>query len=306
MSTQTPKILINTGVEGDESTGDTLYDGGTSLNTNLDSLYNVFGDFRLFANDSSAGVAILHPSGYYQKHTRSYYQTTGRPVQIGSLHDVSVTRDGPGDLTVELPIGLNSEGESIEFVNIDGSVDSGNGTNFIIKATGADSITGLAQELLITKPNQKVVMWVSRASPAGSVWSYKIESLFGDKSIPYDVNIRNVPPGVELNAPLFPKTSSDSVKHMMFVREVGGTNQRETSETLLMVNNGDPQDLNVYSTEYARVRLTTGLTDPEQSDNLLYNIRYAVVNGYVQVFVENIGSDLIDVRIKAIESIGAQ
>lgn len=58
------KTLIDTGIKGNSSTGDILYDGGEKLNINMDSLWNVFGDYRLYDETTHGqGRQTLHAIG---------------------------------------------------------------------------------------------------------------------------------------------------------------------------------------------------------------------------------------------------
>lgn len=307
MSIQKTKELIDTGIRGQEGTGDTLYDGGEKLNQNLNSLYNCFGDYRLGKQAGSGNrIMTLHPAGFYQKHTRAYYagseNPSGNPIEFGSLHDISVTRDGAGDLIVTLPQGNGHAGECIELVNTDGSVGYGTGRELIIRASGSgDSIGNFGNTWTIRRPNFRIVLWVSEASPTGSKWSYKIDSLYGDKSIPYEATITNIAPDDDKQIVLFNKSQYNVVKQIMFVSQRGSNVHQESSETLLMVNNSNNNDSNVYSSEYARLR-TTSPGDP--ADDLLYEVEYKVVGNSVIATVRNISNVAIDVYIKSIDAIG--
>lgn len=308
MSVQQPKILVDTGEEGVEGTGDTLYTGGTAINRNLNSLYNAFGDYRMYKADANQGnqLMTLHPGGYYQKHTRAYYSggesPSGNPVAFGSMHDLSVTRDGAGDLIVVLPAGNGHAGEYIDFINIDGSVGTGTGKEVTIRVSGSgDSIGNSGTTLKIQKPYFQLRMWVNTASPTGSHWSYKLDSVVGDNSIAYQSTITNIGAGATKEIILFNKFQYNIAKHIMHVTQRGSNVQQEASEVMLMVNNSSPSDNNVYSTEYARIR--TSPTANSKSD-LLYESSYSVVSGTVRLSVKNISSVAIDVYVKAIEAIG--
>ncbi|QAY01301.1 baseplate wedge tail fiber connector [Aeromonas phage ZPAH1] len=308
MSVQKPKELIDTGVRGQEGTGDTLHDGGVKINQDLNSIYNVFGDYRI-GKTSGLGnrVQTLHATGYYQKHTRAYYagaeQPSGNPVEYGSMHDVSVLRDGAGDLTITLPVGSNHAGECIELINSDGSVGYGTGKEVIIRTSGSgDSIGTLGNRIVLNKPYFRITFWVTEASSAGSKWNYRIESLYGDNATSYSATMSGIAPGAERNLVLFNKTQYNAVKHMMFVTQRGAAAMQESCETLLMVNNSSTADLNVYSTEYARIRTKEPL-QPE--DNLLFDAKYSIIGSTVVLTITNISTAIIDVFIKSIESIGA-
>ena len=307
---QLTKLLIDTREEGVEGTGDTLYQGGTSLNRNLNSMYNVFGDYRQFKSDAGQGnqIMTLHAGGYYQKHSRAYYagaeQPSGNPVEFGSLHDLSVIRDGAGDLVVTLPAGNAHAGEYVHFINTDGSVGVGTGKEVIIRVSGSgDSIGTLGTQMKIQKSYFSIRFWVDKSNPTGSHWSYKVESLFGDESVPYNSTIPNIGTGVTKDIPLFNKFQYNAVKHMVFVTERGTNIQQEASEVLVLVNNSNTNDNNVYMTEYARIRTKS---TANSKDDLLYEADYKIVSGVVRMYVKNIGSTAIDVTVKAIESIGGQ
>lgn len=311
MSVQNPKRLVDTGVEGVEGTGDTLFQGGTSLNRNLNSLYNVMGDYRIFKTDSAQGdqIQTLHATGFYQKHSRAYYSgaenPSGNPVEFGSLHDVSVTRDGSGDLTVTLPAGLNKQGECIEIINTDGSIGYGAGKELIIRTSGAgDSIINFGSSMKLQKPHFKITLWVQSSAPTGATWNYKIEALYGDQAMPYSVSMSTIAPNNSRTVNLFQKSGYHSVKHLIFATERGTNVSQEMAEVLLMVNNTNQLDYNVYHTEYARVRSK----DPSTlSNDLLYTAEYSITaGGVVRMTVTNISNVAIDVFVKAIDAIGRE
>lgn len=194
MSIQTTKNLIGTGVEGVAGTGDTLSEAGKKMNQYLHDLYNVYGDYRVFANDGEYKgdqLQTLHATGYWQKLPRAYYTgnmtPSGNPVEHGSRHDVSTTRDGSGELTVTVPAGvivngnrtMAHQGESIEIINTDGSVSPVN--PLIIRCSGHGDVIKVGHdrvhEMRIEKPDFKITLWVESTSGTGSVWAYKIEHL---------------------------------------------------------------------------------------------------------------------------------
>lgn len=308
MSVQKPKELIDTGIRGQEGTGDTLFDGGEKLNSDINSIWNVFGDYRIGKTSGSGNrVQTLHATGYYQKHTRAYYagaeQPSGYPVDFGSMHDVSVTRDGVGDLTITLPQGSGHAGECIEIVNTDGTVGFGTGKEVIIRTSGSgDSIGNLGNRLVINRANFRLLIWVVDGSPAGATWNYKLESMFGDSATSYSATMTGIAPGTERNLVLFNKAQYNVVKHMLFITQRGVGAQQESCETLVMVNNTSTADTNVYSTEYARLR-TKEPTDP--SSNLLFEAKYSISGNTVVMTITNISQTTIDVFVKSIESIGA-
>lgn len=308
MTVQLPKKLIDTGVEGVEGTGDTLYEGGTSLNRDLNSVYNVFGDYRMYRTDSAQGdlIQTLHARGYPQKHTRAYYAggeiPSGNPVEFGSYHDISVTRDGNADLILNLPVGYGHQGEYVEIVNTDGTVGYGAGKEFYVRTSGSgDSIAGSGVSLKIQKPYFKLVMWVREAAPTGSVWDYRLENLFGADEIPYSASMVAIPPSNSRRVTLFQKSLYNTVKHIVFVTQQGTNINQECSEVLLLVNNSNNTDNRVYHTEYARLR-----TDApgDLAADLLYDFDYRIENGNVIMEINNRSSVAIDVQVKAIGSIG--
>ena len=307
MSIQQPKILVDTGDEGVEGTGDTLYQGGTSINRNLNSLYNAFGDYRIFRADANQGnqQMTIHSAGYYQKHTRSYYSgqenPSGNPVDFGSMHDLSVTRDGAGDLIITLPAGNGHAGEYIDFINIDGSIGLGAGKEVTIRTSGSGDSIGLAgTQMKLQKSYFHLRLWVDKSSPTGSHWAFKMDSVIGDNSIPYQTTISNIAAGTSKEVVLFNKSQYNLTKHLIHVTERGTNIRQEASEVLLMVNNSGP-DTNVYSTEYARIRTTP--TANSKSD-LLYESEYIISGTQVKMVVKNIGTLAIDVHVKAIEAMG--
>ncbi|MGL6228670.1 MAG: baseplate wedge tail fiber connector [Culicoidibacterales bacterium] len=310
MTIQTAKQLIDVGVAGDESTGDTLYDGGTLLNHDLDNVYNAFGDYRLFYNvdTKGEGTMILHPTGYYQKHTRAYYggatTPSGNPVDIGSMHDVSVTRDGAGPLLITLPPGSQHEGEMIEFINVDNSISQDPNRRLTIRTSGSgDTIGDKGSQLVLTRGRFKLTMYVETGSTSGSKWNYRIENLAGDNtSNSQSIMMQAITTGSTREVQLFHKSQFHCMKYMNFVTQTAANSMQECSETLLLINRTNDNDNNVYSTEYARIR-TGQPTKPE--DDLLYEISYTInQDNYIVATVKNIGTLSIDVTIRSIEGIG--
>lgn len=305
MSVQSFKRRIDTGVAGDSSTGDTIHAGGNGINDNFDSLYNVMGDYRLYqSSDNGTNVQKLHATGFYQKHTRAYYNgaatPNGNPVDYGSMHDVSTTRNGIGPLTINLPTGLNHQGECIEIINTDGSV---NETNYVeIKCSNvADSFAGLGNVLRLTVPKFKLTLWIEKSEQTGSVWNYKIDNLYGDNAVAYDISVTDIGINETRQIPLFNKSQYNTSKHILFVSQKGVNVHLESSECLLMVNNTNISDNTVYFTEYARIRTS----EPTSSAaNLLYEVEYLIIGGVVNARIRNISNNIIDVKIKAIDSLG--
>lgn len=310
MTIQTTKQLIDVGVAGDESTGDTLYDGGSLLNTDLDNIYNAFGDYRLFYNIPSKGedTMILHPTGYYQKHTRAYYggatTPSGNPVDIGSQHDVSVSRGGVGPLIITLPPGSQHEGEMIEFINVDNSISQDPNRQLTIRTSGSgDTITNKGSQLIMTRGRFKLTMFVESGSTSGSKWNYRLENLVGDNtSNSQSITVPAIATNTSKDVELFHKSQFHCMKYMNFVTQTTANSMQECSETLLLINRTNANDNNVYSTEYARIR-TGQPALPE--DDLLYEISYTINDtGFIVATIKNIGTLSIDVTIRSIEGIG--
>ena len=145
---QEPKELIDIGEIGNTATGDILYDGGEKLNKVINALYNTLSDYRLTALNDGIGKSVLHATGYYQKHPRSYYT---QPIDIGSLHDINVN---DGTLTIRLPKALLGEG--VVLANINGSITDK--LKAIIVPNVSD-IDGVFDNLTLTKPFTKVTLF---------------------------------------------------------------------------------------------------------------------------------------------------
>lgn len=308
MTIQNPKRLIDTGVTGVEGTGDTLNAGGIKLNADLNSVYNVFGDYRLYKTDTAQGdqIMTLHARGYPQKHTRAYYaggeNPSGNPVEHGSFHDISVTRGGIADLTLNLPTGYGHQGEYIEIINTDGSVGFGAGKEFIIRTSGAgDTISGFGTSMKIQKPYFRIVLWVQNSAATGSTWMYRMESLYGSEETAYSAKISTLAPGNNRTIQLFNKSLYSTIKQLVFVTQQGSNVNQECAEVLMLVNNTNNNDNQVYYTEYARLR-TDAPGNP--AEDLLYDITYFINNGVVNATVTNRSSVAIDVTFKSVSAIG--
>lgn len=270
---QEPKELIDIGEIGNTATGDILYDGGEKLNKVINALYNTLSDYRLTALNDGIGKSVLHATGYYQKHPRSYYT---QPIDIGSLHDINVN---DGTLTIRLPKALLGEG--VVLANINGSITDK--LKAIIVPNVSDSIDGVFDNLTLTKPFTKVTLFCSKVEGSRGIWSFKTESLFGDSVVAvqgsYDV----------LGSKSVKVAFKDEFKSIKFLLTGTSVDKFKTSEVLVHVDS----DNNIaYHTEYAVVK--------SDNDNV-YNISFSIENDFLYANIQT--TERSSVSIKSIESI---
>lgn len=153
------KNLLITGVAGDNTTGDTLYNGATKLNAMFSEIYNAFGQQGVNPQD-------VHATGYFQTPARSYYTY---PVDRGSQLNVD-TRNGV--LTVKLPNG--KIGEMVKLRDPFGSW----ATNPIsVKADGIEEIDGALTPIVLNSNFIEVVFVCVNDTPGQVNWTYSMRSL---------------------------------------------------------------------------------------------------------------------------------
>lgn len=277
---QLTKKRIDVGQIGNPSTGDILYDGGVKLNEVIDSLYNTFGDERLYRSASlGANVQFLHATGYYQKKTRQEYAQA--PIEMGSCHDIDTTA---GAITVTLPNA--KQGEGCYFINSNGSISPAN--PLIIRPQSGETILGAPADLTITAPYVRVIIWCTRIDGSEKFWSYGLSPMFGDSMLPVEktLNINTSPTNVRICG----KSEYAGVKLLLSAKTLDGT-AFKTAEALLAV---DAQTNNVYSTEYAVIKNT---------DSEIFDIRYFVGAGDIVYAEVRAKAGTARFSIKAIDTI---
>lgn len=270
---QEPKELIDIGEIGNTSTGDILFDGGEKLNKVINALYNTYGDYRLTSLDNGIGRAILHATGYYQKHPRSYYT---QPIDIGSMHDINVL---DGTLSIRLPKAV--QGEGVVIANFNGSISDK--LKLIIVPNISDDISDAGSSLTITKPFTKITLFCTKTVGSRAVWSFKTESLFGD-------SVQAVQGTYDITTEKFIEVANkDEFKSIKFM--LTGTNDTEfkTSEVMIHI---DLLNSAVYHTEYAVVK----------SDGIdLYSVQFSIDNDILYAKITT--TSRATVTLKSIESI---
>ena len=220
----TTKKRIDTGVVGNPSTGDILYDGGNKINDNFDAIFDAFGDQRLKDVDHGAGRQVIHATGYYQKKSRQSY--AGSPVDIGSLHDIDTTQ---GAIIAILP--KAKVGEGVVFINSNGSLSTN--TPLTIRTQAGDSLSGFAGDATITQPYSRISVWCTAVEGTRCTWRVGIESMFVDNTTPLDRTV-NVT-AVASNVAIVSKNEYNTIKLVTVASNVAG-NKMQSSETLLMID----------------------------------------------------------------------
>ncbi|QDH49022.1 baseplate wedge tail fiber connector [Pantoea phage Phynn] len=281
MANQTTKQRIDVGQIGNPSTGDPLYDGGVKLNALTDNIYNAFADMRLGQVNDGIGQMVIHPTGYYQKFARTYY--SGNPIELGSMHDMD-TSTGP--VTVVLPSGKTGEG--CYFINSNGSVSVDR--PIVFRPQVGDGIKGIQDQLYITAPYTRVVLWCVQKQGSVTTWDYSVESMFGNKTMPVDTT-RLILKSASTAIPLFGFSEFSGAKILVYCENMTGT-VNKMSEVLLSV---DRLNRGVFSTEYAVLK---------NSADEMYTLDFTVGAGdVVYANVRSKTEDRVKFTIKAIDTI---
>lgn len=153
------KDLINTGVAGDSTTGDTLFTGGNKANAMFEELYSAF-------SKQGANPQIIHATGYYQTPARSYYTF---PINAGSQLNVD-TRNGA--LTVKLP-----NGKAGEMIKLRDTFGSWGNSPITVQADGLEEIDGGIGTLLFDIPFIEVTFVCTDDTPGSVNWTYSLKSI---------------------------------------------------------------------------------------------------------------------------------
>lgn len=249
------KLLIDVGEIGNASTGDILYDGGVKLNTDLNNIYNTFGDQRL---TDVYDMQKLHATGYYQKVFRS--SDFGPGVNPGVMADVDTSAGN-----VLCAVRNGKVGEGVIFINSTGSFSTEN----FFEIQVVDSFVSIPSgNLRVTTPFTRITVWCVSVEGGVAKWDYSIESMFGDKTIPLNKTFQLS--GTKRDIQLFPKGQYQTVKLLATAMTTDGTKYK-TSEILLLI---DYQSNKVFSTEYAVMR--GGQVNDEDE---IYNLTFSMPTG---------------------------
>ncbi|QYN80330.1 baseplate wedge tail fiber connector [Kosakonia phage 305] len=272
------KLLIDVGEIGNASTGDILYDGGVKLNTDLNNIYNTFGDQRLAdVYDSQK----LHATGYYQKVTKT--SDFGPGVDPGTQADVDTSA---GNIICAVRNG--KVGEGVVFINSTGSFSTEN----FFEIQVVDSFVSIPSgNLRVTTPFSRITVWCVSVEGGVVKWDYSIESMFGDKSIPLNKTFQLS--NVKRDIQLFPKGLYQTAKILATASTTDGTKYK-VSEILLYV---DSVANKVYSTEYAVIR--GGATDDEDE---LYDLTFSSPVGDYIIATVNSPSPTMRLALKIVET----
>lgn len=273
MFIQEPKKLIDTGEIGNASTGDILFDGGNKINSDINAIYNAFGDQRKMAtaNGTGANGQTIHATGYYQKHTAIEYAT---PIKVGTMHDIDTSTGG-----IKVIIDKGQVGDAVEFINSNGSVS----VNNPLTIQAQDSIRGISGDLVITNPYSKVVLRCISSDASAAVWNYSQESMFGQKETPAE-GTWSVGAAGSVAIPLFHRSEYNMAKMLVTLQSVDGR-KIKTAEINILI---DTINSEIISTEYAVMRV--GNTD---EDDELANISFSIVADYASI---KISSSIVGLR----------
>lgn len=153
------KDLINTGIAGDSTTGDSLFVGGGKINSMFQEVYDAFAP-------KGANPQIIQATGYYQTPARTAFTF---PVPAGSQQNID-TRNG--SIVVKLPNG--KVGDMVRIRDIYGSWANSPCT---VRADGLEKIDGEFTDVVFPIAYSDIT-FVCIDDTAGSVnWTYSIQLL---------------------------------------------------------------------------------------------------------------------------------
>ncbi|UIS66042.1 baseplate wedge tail fiber connector [Escherichia phage PSD2001] len=286
MINQTPKLLVDIGEIGNASTGDILYEGGRKLNVDLDSLYNTFGDQRLYSVNNGENSQVLHATGYYQKATNIIEWNS--TVALGSMRDVNTAE---GVITARIAKG--KAGEGVIFINSNGSLSTS--MPLEVELQGTDSfLTAATNKMKFTQPYTKITLWCIDDANGVGTWDYKIESMFGNQSVLLDKTYNMS--SVVRDIPLAFRADYKTIKLMLTAISTDETKYK-ASEILLYI---DLKDRKVYSTEYAVIR--RGQTNEEDE---IYAIDFRIDNqDIIQAAISSPTAMKLAIKVISAQTIG--
>ncbi len=258
MFNQEPKTQIDVGEIGNASTGDILFDGGNKINSNMDAIYNSFGDQRYYETNTAVGNQTIHGTGYYQKVTAYDFRT---PLPMGSMWDIDTTNGAANPI-----LSAGKPGEAVFFINSNGTCSTSR--PIVIQASGG-SFAGIQGGLTITQPYCRVECWCISNESNVPVWNYSISSMFGSKETPVETT-KLTPITGETRIPLAHMSEYNSIKLLITAMTADSTIQRQ-SETNILI---DKRLKNVIDTEFAVMKIGNANEDDE-----IVTIKYEIGTG---------------------------
>lgn len=251
------KNLINTGVVGDSSTGDSLFNGGVKINTMFEEIYDAFGL-------NGANPQNIHATGYFQTPPRTYYTF---PIQPGAQLNVD-TRNG--DLTVKLPNG--KIGEMVRIRDVYGSWLNSPVT---VQPDGLESINGAIGGLVLNVALTDVLFVCINDTPGSVNWTYSISSISSKDIVKSASGIIDRDFSLSLTTPIThlvcPLSVITTVKLLVSGLQTSG-GVSATSSEIHLVTDGVTHSYNEFSV------LNTG-TDR------VYDIDFSVVSGNLMMSI---------------------
>lgn len=258
MFNQEPKTKIDTGEQGNASTGDILFDGGNKINSNMDAIYNMFGDQRFYNKGAAEGNQTIHATGYYQKVGAFDFPT---PAPLGTMWDVDCSNG-----TVAVTVQPGKVGEGIVVINSLGNCSTT--TPIVVKLTGAGSFVGVGRDLIITRPFSKVECWCIGIDNSGTpIWNFSQRSMFGSYEVPIEKTVK-----LDVTAPnTIPIAHMSEYNSIKLLLNVSDTNMQTVrqSEVLLLI---DRVKRVIHNTEFAVLRIGQANTDPDNLATIKYDI----------------------------------
>lgn len=266
MITQIPKQIIDTGLLGNPSTGDILYDGGVKANENFAGLYDAFGDQRFSEQGISEGNQTIHATGYWQKSSQYTFNT---PIAVGTQWDIDTTLGSSNPI-----LSPGKAGECVNFVNSNGSLSVE--APLVIQASSG-SFVGIQGPLVVTTPFSQVKCWCIKVENGISSWDYSIESMFGERQSAIDATVRVT--AIESKVRLAHASEFVGMKLFITAANVDNTKMKQ-SEVNLLIDNAAKR---IFDTEYAVIKVgNTSETDE------IVDIKYEIdTSGFINMLVNS-------------------
>ncbi|UOL48761.1 baseplate wedge tail fiber connector [Pseudomonas phage Astolliot] len=159
------KDLINTGVAGDSTTGDSLFVGGGKINSMFQEVYDAFAP-------KNANPQIIQATGYYQTPARTAFTF---PVPTGSQQNID-TRNG--SIVVKLPNG--KVGDMVRVRDVYGSWEHSPCT---VRADGLEKIDGEFTDVVFSQAFTDLTFVCIDDTPGSVNWTYSAQ-LLSSRNLP--------------------------------------------------------------------------------------------------------------------------
>ena len=267
----TTKKLIDLGTPGDETSGDTLNEGGSKINDNVNSLWNTFSD------DEGLLIGTL-------PYTRNYNYANS--LQPNRLYDIDTTS---GSLIVRLAPAseqIYKTGDVIVLRDYKGNWYNANVALVVQNEDG--SISGRTQ---IAFRNSLIEVRLVCVDGVANQWVYSITSMVERTYKEVDI-VRSVTPSNPLQEIIYRTDVFHSMKFLITASSNVNPNHKSVSEILVTDDGTD-----AIFTDYANLNTTPDGTP-------VVNISFNIINEEMLIDVTNTaGYPSCTVQVMEIEKI---